>query len=39
MKNDKKYSPEWRALYDLSKGKGLSELKEAQIDASLNKKN
>ena len=38
MQNDKKYSPEWRALYDLSKGNGLSELKEAQTDASLNKK-
>ena len=32
------YSKEWKILKELSKGQGLQELKQAQVDASLNRK-
>ncbi len=32
------YSKEWKVLKELSKGQGLEELKQVQIDASLNRK-
>ena len=32
------YSKEWKVLKKLSKGQGLEELKQVQIDASLNRK-
>lgn len=32
------YSKEWKILKELSKGRGLQELKQVQIDASLNRK-
>lgn len=32
------YSKEWKVLKELSKGQGLQELTQAQIDASLNRK-
>ena len=32
------YSKEWKILKELSKGQGLQELKQVQIDASLNRK-
>lgn len=32
------YSKEWRVLKELAKGKGLKELTQVQIDASLNRK-
>lgn len=32
------YSQEWKILKELSKGQGLQELKQVQIDASLNRK-
>ena len=39
MTNEKfQHSKEWKILKELSKGRGLQELKRVQIDASLNRK-
>lgn len=39
MKNDKiHYSKEWRVLKELAEGKGLQDLEQIQLDATLNRK-